>query len=168
MQQESPIVYVTRNYAGYNYWANKMLIDWLRTKPQDVLHKEVPSSFPSIWQTLQHMLKAQRYWLAVLRREKDARSELSAPGPDDVPESMVAHSKEMAAFISGMSESAINEPLLVVNPWFESNLPAFEYVMQVVNHNTYHRGQVVTMGRHLGLTDAPMTDYNYFNVFGKQ
>ncbi|WP_157986746.1 DinB family protein [Chitinophaga alhagiae] len=168
MQQESPIVYVTKNYAGYNYWANKKLVDWLRTKPQDVLHKEVPSSFPSIWQTLQHMLQAQRYWLAVLRREKDARSELSAPAPDDVLESMLAHSKEMAAFISGMGEAAINEPLLVVTPRFESNLPAFEYLMQAVNHNTYHRGQVVTMGRHLGLTDAPMTDHYYFNVFGKQ
>jgi uncharacterized damage-inducible protein DinB len=39
--------------------------------------------------------------------------------------------------------------------------------MHCMNHSTYHRGQIVTMGRNLGFTDAPMTDYNFYNVMAK-
>jgi uncharacterized damage-inducible protein DinB len=39
--------------------------------------------------------------------------------------------------------------------------------MQVMNHSTYHRGQIITIGRNLGFTDAPMTDYNFYNIHGK-
>ncbi|MFB6801427.1 DinB family protein [Peribacillus butanolivorans] len=32
-----------------------------------------------------------------------------------------------------------------------------------MNHSTYHRGQIITIGRNVGLTDAPMTDFNIYN-----
>lgn len=32
----------------------------------------------------------------------------------------------------------------------------------VYNHATYHRGQLITMGRQAGLSNPPRTDYIYF------
>jgi len=31
-----------------------------------------------------------------------------------------------------------------------------------MNHGTFHRGQLVTMGRSLGLTDPPKTDFIHY------
>ncbi|WP_315819131.1 DinB family protein [Paraflavitalea speifideaquila] len=31
-----------------------------------------------------------------------------------------------------------------------------------MNHSTYHRGQVVTIGHQVGLKDAPITDYMFY------
>lgn len=45
--------------------------------------------------------------------------------------------------------------------------PRFEFILQIVNHSTYHRGQIITIGRNVGLIDAPMTDFNVYNFYGK-
>ena len=163
----SSIVYLTRNYASYNHWANKTLVNWLRTKPSELLTREVPSSFPTIQLTLQHIWQTQRYWLGVLRQEENPHAEPFNGSLEEVLDGIVAHSKEMADYINGLAEDFVSAPLKVVNPWFECNFPGFDYVVQVMNHSTYHRGQIVTIGRNLGFTDAPMTDYNYYNIYGK-
>jgi len=33
-----------------------------------------------------------------------------------------------------------------------------------INHGTYHRGQIITIARNIGITDPPTTDYNYYNM----
>jgi uncharacterized damage-inducible protein DinB len=38
----------------------------------------------------------------------------------------------------------------------------FEMLQQCFNHGTYHRGQIVTLGRNLKITDAPATDYFFY------
>ena len=35
-------------------------------------------------------------------------------------------------------------------------------------HLCLHRGQLTTIGRNLGLTDVPTTDYNFYNMVVKQ
>lgn len=155
---------LTENYANYNLWANKTLVDWLRTKPAELLEREVASSFPSIKKTLQHIWHTQDYWLTILAKEEPA-----AHTPEDeslavVLEGIVRQSAALADVVASIAHTRIEEPILVVSPWFQSDFPAFEYLMHCVNHSTYHRGQVVTIGRQLGFTDAPMTDYNFYNV----
>jgi uncharacterized damage-inducible protein DinB len=43
-------------------------------------------------------------------------------------------------------------------------------ILHCVNHATYtyHRGQLVTMGRSLEFTDALMTDYMFYLLMAKQ
>jgi len=36
-----------------------------------------------------------------------------------------------------------------------------------MSHSTYHRGQIITIGRNLGMTDAPMTDFNFYLLTAK-
>jgi len=53
----------------------------------------------------------------------------------------------------------INYKLLSGDTGESSLLHIFHHVM---NHSTYHRGQLVTMGRELGFTDPPKTDFIQF------
>lgn len=163
----SPIAYLAKNYTNYNYWANKTLVDWLRTKPAEVLETQVPSSFPSIQLTLVHYWQTQRYWLSIIRKDPPLTFEPYTGSLEDTFDGIVAQSKEMAEYISSLMDEEITAATEVKSPWFECNFPNFEYLVQVMNHSTYHRGQIVTIGRNLGFTDAPMTDYNYYNIYGK-
>ncbi len=158
-----------QNYANYNLWANDRLVNWLRTKPEEVVQREVPSSFPSIQKTLWHIWEAQQYWLSILRKEETAQSYSECNGSlEDTYSGILAQSKELADFVGAMSGDDIHNTTLIVSPWFQSDFQNFEYIMHVVTHSTYHRGQITTIGRNLGFTDAPMTDYNFYNVMGKQ
>ena len=66
--------------------------------------------------------------------------------------------------IQNFSDEDFLKKIRVDSPRFPANLPRYEYIMQLLNHSTYHRGQVVTIGRSLGFTDAPNTDYHFYNL----
>ncbi|MBC7826979.1 MAG: damage-inducible protein DinB, partial [Chitinophagaceae bacterium] len=66
--------------------------------------------------------------------------------------------------IRSFTEIELVEKIKVVSPWFEANLSRCEYLQHLVSHGTYHRGQIVTIGRNVGMTDAPMTDYIFFTI----
>jgi uncharacterized damage-inducible protein DinB len=51
------------------------------------------------------------------------------------------------------------------SPWAEATRGRFDFIQHAMNHSTYHRGQLVTIGRNLGYIDAPMTDYNFYLTF---
>ncbi|UYQ93629.1 damage-inducible protein DinB [Chitinophaga horti] len=161
---QASIATAMKNYANYNFWAASTLVKWLRTKPAYLLEQEVASSFPSIRSTLVHMWQTQCYWLAMIKREAPFIPEEFT---GDILEAIVDQSEELAYYIDSLDTEDIEASNLVVNPWFECDFQNFEYIIQVVNHSTYHRGQVISIGRQLGFTDAPMTDYNFYNVYGK-
>nr|WP_294947158.1 DinB family protein [uncultured Mucilaginibacter sp.] len=154
---------LVNNYAKYNAWAMAQMVTWLKNKPEELLTAEVASSFPSIRQTLTHLWDCQKFWLAVIKHEEANLEEFTGTNAQLFDE-FTANADELAAFVATLTEDQLLESHELVTPWFTSNLPVYEYVQHVMNHGTYHRGQVVTIGRQLGLTDAPMTDYNLYNI----
>ena len=154
------------NYARYNEWANERLITWLNTKPETDFYKEVASSYPSIVLTMNHILAVQEFWLSIVAKTEieKPRYIIKDPEHNEVFSTLTAQSKALADFVSGLSEAELQEEIHVKTPWFEGILPGYEFIQHLLNHSTYHRGQAVTIGRNLGYTDAPMTDYNYYNI----
>ncbi|MBC9797047.1 DinB family protein [Sinomicrobium weinanense] len=162
--KDTAINALAKNYASYNLWANTRLVEWLRTKPESVVEREVPSSFPSIKLTLAHIWQTERYWYSILKKEEPKTFEEFNGTPEDAFTNILQQSSELADYINSLTGESIEEKILIESPWFTSDFPGFEYVMHCVTHSTYHRGQVITIGRNLGFTDAPMTDYNLYNV----
>ncbi|WP_207514974.1 DinB family protein [Longitalea luteola] len=161
------IGYLMKNYANYNYWANSTLVSWLKTKPAATLEQEVASSFPSIRLTLQHIWQTERYWLTIIRKDPPQTFDEFTGTVQELFAALLKTAGELAAYTNSMTDEMIEDRTLIVSPWFQSDFPNFEYIMHVANHSTYHRGQIITIGRQLGFTDAPMTDYNLYNVDGK-
>ena len=87
---------------------------------------------------------------------------------DDVFKALLNTSAELAGYINTMTNTDIQDKTLIESPWFRCDFSNFEYIMHYANHSTYHRGQVTSIGRSLGFTDAPMTDYNLYNIDGKE
>lgn len=158
---------IISDYARYNHWANGRMTDWLKTLNHDLLYKETTSSFASVDLTLQHMNHAQNFWYAVLTEEDisklDETRKINAV--DAVMSELLAGSQRMIDSVEAFSDAdllkQVTAPAVVRS--------RYDFVLHVVNHNTYHRGQIVTIGRGLGATDQiPETDYDSFLWFEHQ
>ena len=155
-----------RKCADYNTWAANRLITWLATKESNLIDQVVPSSFPSIRSSLIHISNTERFWLDVLRQKPLTFSSedfeaLSVPA---LFERILQQAEELSSYIETLSEAELLQEVALDTPWVKGSKPRYEFLQHVVNHTTYHRGQIITIGRNLGLTDAPMTDFNYFNM----
>lgn len=165
--KEATIVSLMKNYTNYNLWANTTLVEWLRTQDADLLEQHVPSSFPSIKATLVHIWQTERYWLSILQRTEPENYSEFTGNTEEALNGLLEKSAELAEFVNGLSEEYVEETTLIVNHWFQSDFQNLEYIMHAGNHSTYHRGQVITIARNLGLSGMPMTDYNFYNVMVK-
>ena len=66
---------------------------------------------------------------------------------------------------SSFSEEDLIKTLHFDMPWAKNNLSRYEYIVHIINHGTFHRGQIVTMARTIGITEGIVnTDYNMFNT----
>jgi uncharacterized damage-inducible protein DinB len=155
------------NYASFNYWANKKLVDWLSTSPLEKLYTQVPSSFTSIDYTLQHILRTQRFWLAFIN-ERDTSGvnwAIRENEADKIMKELVEVSAEMKDTFSVFTNDQLEELLRLDMPWAKNRLSRYEYIVHIVNHGTFHRGQIITMARSIGLTEGVVnTDYNMFHI----
>lgn len=159
---------LVRDYVVYNAWANKTLVEWLQSKPSAIMDQTVPSSFPTLKATLLHIWDCQRFWLSVLQQTPPPAPVNPEISLEELMNGFIAESYLFAAYVNILDESAIAEEVVFTSPYAESVSPRFEFIQHCMNHSTYHRGQMVTMGRNLGLTDAPMTDYNFYLIMAKQ
>ena len=150
-----------RRLFEYNRWANLRILAALETLTVAELEREIPSSFPSVLATLVHTMGAEWVWL---ERWKGT-SPTTLPGSEGFDSVAAVRArwdeiwKDQQDFLAGLgaadAERAVSYRLFSGDP---DTRPLGELVRHVVNHATYHRGQLVTMLRQLGKT-PPSTDY---------
>lgn len=151
-----------KDYAVFNLWANTQMVDWLKSKPQELMEREIPSSYPTLRDTLLHIWGAEEIWLDRLRLVP-APTFLSARfhgTTADVFDGILATSKVFADYVEDLLDADFHEicSFKLLNGT-EDSRPRTKMIHHCMNHSTYHRGQIVTMARTLGLTDPPGTDY---------
>lgn len=157
---------LVRKNASYNAWTSQRLIAWLSTKDAELLDRVVPSSFPSIRATLIHISNTERFWLDVLRQQPLTFSseDLEALSIEELFQYFTKKAEELSLYVDQLSDEEILQEVSLDTPWVKGSRPRYEFIQHVVNHTTYHRGQIITIGRNLGFSDAPMTDFNYFSM----
>jgi len=142
----------------YHIWANERVIRHLQTLPEEVFTKEVKLGFQSIAHVLGHLVSADAIWFARIKEES------GAPQPAKPFENI-----EEAIRCMNELQSNNREYLLSISD-FERNVTyrnamghefrntVSEILQQVVNHGTYHRGNITTILRSLGFAGI-QTDY---------
>src|SRR4051812_38338880 len=60
-----------QQYGAYHTWANQKLTELILTLPEELLQKEVPSSFPSLHLTLLHMWNSESVWWQRLKLQEN-------------------------------------------------------------------------------------------------
>jgi uncharacterized damage-inducible protein DinB len=152
----------------YNNWVVNKYLDWLTTKSEEQLNQEVPSSFPTILKTLYHIWQTQEYWWSHISENNDFDFEKIFNKTDDIFNAIRDSSQKLVDYVTALSEQDLEKNIKVESPWFQCDFSKYEYIQHLIIHGTYHRGQIVTIGRNIGITDAPMTDYNFWNIYKDQ
>ncbi len=146
------------DYAQYNIWANDRIANTLLLLEKQLLNKELPGSFPTIRKTLWHIWLAETAWLSRLNGkgwEATKVREFSGTVNE-----LISQWKETSVQFKEFTLFADLETLVHFEQKDETfAIPAREIIQTVCNHGTYHRGQIVSMLRQLGITHIPQTDY---------
>ena len=152
-----------RELILYMLWADRTVLGAVREVTQDDLTRDAGVSFGSMLGTMAHMLGAQRLWLARFA----GQSLDHIPGPGDFPDLLSwihgweETASETEAFVAGLTDEQLQTPITWTNTRGETyTLPLWQPVVHMVNHATYHRGQVISMLRQMGYP-APSTDLVY-------
>jgi len=148
-------------FLRYNLWANERLASWLMSVDQNILYEKIGSSFGTIDRTLQHILSAQTYWHAIIAKGQinEFNQSVKENAVEEVMADVVTSSQQLVNDLSILNEQELIGSIKVS----DSNQSRYEYILHVVNHSSYHRGQVVTMCRALGITgEIPVTDYDAY------
>lgn len=168
--QNSAFSNLVKDQVIYNLWANTRLVEWLKTKPAELLEKEIPSSFPSLRETLLHIWDVERGWLGHLKQKPVEAFRFTGYNGtlENIIENLLRDSQELMQYVNALPEEEILSRRFFSIPYVgDHTVPAFEIIQHTINHSTYHRGQLTSMGRQLGFTDAPMTDYMFYVLRAK-
>jgi uncharacterized damage-inducible protein DinB len=152
-------------YAAYNLWANKSITGHILSLDADLHHQKVESSFPTLYATVLHMWVAEAaWWQRVMRQDTIIiPAETENPSMQDVVQGLLQQSSQWEEWVKNASDIILMNVYEYQNSKKELfSQAAYETVMHVMNHSTYHRGQLVTMMRTLGVKTIPQTDFMVF------
>ena len=150
-----------RTLVDYHYWARDRLMTPVVSLTFDQYTLDLGNSFPSIRDTLVHVFSAEWVWLARWKGISPTAHRTVAEFPD--PASLDAvwreHERELHAFVETLSERDLSEPIAYkALDGTPGRQPLWPMLQHVVNHATYHRGQVTTMLRQLKRDPPASTD----------
>ena len=149
-----------RELYAFNRWANARIFDAAAALDGEELDCDLVSSFPSVRSTLAHMAGAE--WVWVSRWEgKSPRAmpaELAGASLAGVRDWLEAVQVRQDVILASLTEARMDAGFVYTD--FAGNThdtPFAATLRHVVNHASYHRGQVVTMLRQIG-RKPPVTD----------
>jgi uncharacterized damage-inducible protein DinB len=151
-----------KNLAAYNTWANQQLANWLQEADSVQWQQQVESSFNSLELTVRHLWNAEHGWLCTLKKEpwKQAIETDVAMSKTAVLSGFLATSKTFENFVCALSDTDFQDVRTLGKD--QKNIDLTGIIQHVFNHATYHRGQLITIGRQVGLPAPPRTDYIFF------
>ena len=179
-----------RTLYAYNRWANERMFFALGKLNEQQFTGRVESSFPSIRDSVFHIFFAEWIWL---KRWQGTSPRSTLPDPDASPATWSTLSpggmpsvkelatpaalksfadsieQERSGLLRGLAEDVLHAPLqfsdMAGNPYSE---PLVNLMQHVVNHGTYHRGQVTTMLRQLGAETVALDMIFFFREDKKE
>ena len=157
---------ILQRYLAFNFWANELLLSVISKElKDDLLDKEIDSSFPSLRKTIYHLWDAEFIWLKRLKGESlnDWPSKFFNGTFSEAKEKILLNDQLFIDFVERLNDEKLSESFTYKNiegKTFSNS--RWESVHHCMNHSTYHRGQIVTMLRQLGITNIPSTDFISF------
>ena len=149
-------------YANYDLWANQQILDVVLSLTEAQQKQEIQSSFPTIHKTCSHMWDANRIWWQRLQYDENIM------GPtvngnytiNEIVDNLLQQNRLWIDWINNASDADLDAILHYKNMKGDPfSQPIREILLHLSNHNTYHRGQLVTMLRQVGIEKIPQTDY---------
>lgn len=147
----------------HNNWANQQIIQACYALSDEQLDAEPSSAtMGSIRETLSHMVRSQRGYLALLTLPVDERPTTLLAFSE-----LVESARESGEGLLALARAEASQPLAarlrtrdgwLVEPWV--------VIAQIINHATEHREQIKSMLSALGVTPPEIDGWSYGEAAG--
>lgn len=150
------------SFAAYDQWANEKLLQTILALTEVQQQQEIISSFSSIHKTCLHVWDASSIWWQRMQGHTQlvVPSLSFHPSLKDISNGVLSQCEQWIDWINKQQPEVLSGNLAYKNLKGETFQQAkYEILLHLFNHGTYHRGQLVTMLRQIGIDDIPQTDY---------
>lgn len=156
----------TRQLFDYHVWANERLMQHVKGLPEEIFLNKVDSVFPTIAATFGHMIAVDELWY--LRMKGNSLQQIVPKSfhtiEDVIKASTVLHN-EIKDFLIKVQN--VEDIVVYQNTKGDPfNNTIIELVQHIVNHGTYHRGNISAMIRQMGY-EGVSTDYIFYSRANK-
>lgn len=153
----------------YHKWASRRVFTHIKELPEVVYGRKIKSVFSSVQEVLVHIYHVDGMWLSVMSRDsiqetKKVIERLEKKTKNQNPESMERLYQELyAEYQSFFDEQEDLDKLITIEHpnYGKIETPVSDLIKHVVNHGTYHRGNITAMLRQQGHPGVP-TDYIFY------
>ena len=149
---------------SYGSWATARMCRAAKALTDEQREAVAASSFPSLTATLAHLVSAEWVWLQRWLGDSPTSLPPWTEGPtfQAITAQLAAIEAERATWMAPLTDADLRRVIsyhtLDGHPYAH---PLEKLMRHVVNHSTYHRGQMATQLRQLGQT-PPNTDFIRF------
>jgi len=148
----------------YNAWANRRSLSAAAALTPEQFTKPMGNSFSSVRDTLAHIFGAEWIWLERFLGRSPSSLLDAAQYPDiaSLGDHWGEFEPRLLNFVRGLTQSDLDRVLEYKTLKFGTySNPLWQSMQHVVNHGSYHRGQVTTLLRQLG-AQPMLTDLMHF------
>jgi uncharacterized damage-inducible protein DinB len=159
-----------RELYVYNHWANQRVLASITPLSAGQFTRSMGNSFGSVRDKVAHILGAEWIWLErwLGRSPRALLPAAEFPTVASIRERWATVEQDRNRFIQTLTPAKLQETVAYINTRSEPfSYLLWQQMAHVVNHSTYHRGQVTTLLRQLG-AEPQNTDFlTYYDVEGK-
>ena len=146
-----------RELYDYNHWANQRVLSAMTPLTDDMFTRNMGNSFVSLRDTLAHILGAEWIWLErwLGRSPKALLSASDFPTLQALQRRWAAVRLDQNQYIQTLLPERLNDDVSYTNTRGERySYALWRQMLHVINHSSYHRGQVTTLLRQMGAEPA--------------
>ena len=153
--------YTMLTHLNYSIWATAKLSEIIENVDESILKKETGSSFPTIEKTILHIWDAELIWFK--RLQGVSLTEWPSKDFNGDREALISGWIDNCIALKDFVESKGEDYLSTVIEYKNTSGKAYsntveEMLYHVVNHGTFHRGQIITMLRANGITQLGVNE----------
>jgi uncharacterized damage-inducible protein DinB len=154
-----------RTLFQYNAWADRRMLDACAALTNEQFTRNLGSSFSSVRDTVAHLYGAEWVWNERIQGRSPSALVSGAGFPDLA--SIRTKLEEMDQFYIDYTSKLTPQDLERVMKYKafsgdEFSNPLWQSLHQLTNHASYHRGQIVTMLRQLGVKPVSTDLIGYY------
>jgi uncharacterized damage-inducible protein DinB len=164
---QSDLGTVCLRHVEFMNWADEIMLAALSNIPSEKLTCDLGNSFQSLFGTLAHIYLAEVAWLRRVQGNGAATlKDFESPADLDALSSAWAgvHREWIDWAASRVPEDWLAPLFHRTLQGKDSRLPYWQVVFHLVNHGSYHRGQLATMLRQSGIVPPGTDQVTFFRT----
>ena len=150
-----------RTLLDFHYWARDRMLDAIEPLTPEQWTQDLGNSFRSVRDTVAHIYSAEWVWYERWRGNAPAALLSADQFPDvaAIRRAWTEQEQSVRALVDEFGEDGVARVIpYTLFSGVASASPFWQMLQHVVNHASYHRGQVTTMLRQLGAAPAKSCD----------